>query len=448
MDPLSTALIILAAILVVLASGIWIYVGLILVATFSLMVFGDMPIDRVMNIFGSIILRSSGSWELSAIPLFVWLGELILKTDISVRIFRGLGPFVRLLPGGLIHSNVFGCTIFSAICGSSAATTATVGKITIAELGKKNYRRSLVLGSLAGSGSLGLLIPPSIVMIVYGVLAEVPIDRLFAAGVLPGLFIAGVFSTYVAIVCLISGDREKTPDGTAQIATIPPERDVDEGYSLLDSLRDLAPIVLIITLVLGSIYTGIATPSEAAGIGMLCVLALTALTRTLTWDVFQSSLMASLHTSIMIFTVVIAASLISTALGYLHIPVELANFIVNADISPGQFILLTSVFFVFLGMILDGVSIIVMTLPILFSITQSLGIDPIWFGIYLVIMVEVGQITPPVGFNLMIIHAIDGVPISRMALYALPFCILMCACVAVFYFAPNIVLYLPDTLFN
>lgn len=446
MDPLSTAMIILAAILVVLASGIWIYVGLILVATFSLMVFGDMAIDRVMNIFGSIILRSSGSWELAAIPLFVWLGELILKTDISARIFRGLGPLVRLLPGGLIHSNVLGCTIFSAICGSSAATTATVGKITISELGKNNYRRSLVLGSLAGSGSLGLLIPPSIVMIVYGVLAEVPIDRLFAAGVLPGLFIAGTFSAYVAIICLISGDREKNPENTHQ--TPAPEASIAEGYGWFDSLRDLAPIVVIITLVLGSIYSGIATPSEAAGIGMLCVLALTALTRTLSWDVFQSSLMAALHTSVMIFTVVIAASLISTALGYLHIPVELANFIVSANISPGQFIILTSVFFIFLGMILDGVSIIVMTLPILFSIVQSLGIDPIWFGIYLVIMVEVGQITPPVGFNLMIIHAIDGVPISRMALYALPFCFLMCACVAVFYFAPNIVLYLPNILFN
>lgn len=446
MDPLSTALIILAAILVVLASGIWIYVGLILVATFSLMVLGDMPVDRIMNIFGSIVLRSAGSWELAAIPLFVWLGELILKTDISIRIFRGLGPFVRMLPGGLIHSNVFGCTIFSAICGSSAATTATVGKITITELGKKNYRRSLVLGSLAGSGSLGLLIPPSIVMIVYGVLAEVPIDRLFAAGVLPGLFIAGVFSAYVAICCLVSGDREKPAPGETAAARTEP--DVPEGYSLLDSIRDLAPIVVIITLVLGSIYSGIATPSEAAGIGMLCVLFLTAVTRTLTWEVFHSSLMSTLHTSIMIFTVVIAASLISTALGYLHIPVELANFIVDADISSGQFILLTSIFFIFLGMILDGVSIIVMTLPILFSIVQSLGIDPIWFGIYLVIMVEVGQITPPVGFNLMIIHAIDGVPISRMALYALPFCFLMCACVAVFYFAPNIVLYLPNILFN
>lgn len=446
MDPLSTALIILAAILVVLASGIWIYVGLILVATFSLMVLGDMPIDRIMNIYGSIVLRSAGSWELAAIPLFVWLGELILKTDISIRIFRGLGPFVRMLPGGLIHSNIFGCTIFSAICGSSAATTATVGKITITELGKKNYRRSLVLGSLAGSGSLGLLIPPSIVMIVYGVLAEVPIDRLFAAGVLPGLFIAGVFSAYVGICCLVSGDREKPVAGE----TSPPqtEPDVPDGYGLLDSLRDLAPIIVIITLVLGSIYTGIATPSEAAGIGMLCVLALTVVTRTLTWEIFHSSLMSTLHTSIMIFTVVIAASLISTALGYLHIPADLANFIVDADISPGQFILLTSIFFIFLGMILDGVSIIVMTLPILFSIVQNLGIDPIWFGIYLVIMVEVGQITPPVGFNLMIIHAIDGVPISRMALYALPFCFLMCASVAVFYFAPNIVLYLPNILFN
>ena len=446
MDPLSTALLILAAILVVLASGIWIYVGLILVATFSLMVFGDMPLDRAMNIFGSIILRSSGSWELAAIPLFVWLGELILKTDISARIFRGLSPIVRVLPGGLIHSNVFGCTIFSAICGSSAATTATVGKITIAELGKKNYRRSLVLGSLAGSGSLGLLIPPSIVMIVYGVLAEVPIDRLFAAGVLPGLFIAGMFSVYVAVVCLISGDREKTPTETNVPVT--PDAETVDGYGWFDSLRDLSPILIIITLVLGSIYTGIATPSEAAGIGMLCVLALTAITRTLNWEVFQSSLMAALHTSVMIFTVVIAASLISTALGYLHIPVELANFIVGANISPGEFILLTSIFFIFLGMILDGVSIIVMTLPILFSIVQSLGIDPIWFGIYLVIMVEVGQITPPVGFNLMIIHAIDGVPISRMALYAMPFCILMCACVAVFYFAPSIVLYLPNILFN
>jgi len=446
LDPLTSAAVVLAAILLVLASGIWIYVGLILVAAGSLMFLGHMPLDRVMNIFGSIILRSAGSWELSAIPLFIWIGELILKTDISMRIFRGLAPIVRRLPGGLIHSNVFGCTLFSAICGSSAATTATVGKITITELGNKNYRESLVLGSLAGSGSLGLLIPPSIVMIVYGVLAEVPIDRLFAAGILPGIFIALVFSAYVGIRCLISGDQNAP--GSAQYREVVPVEDPAERYTLWNSVQDLAPIMLIVGLVLGSIYTGVATPSEAAGIGMICVLVLTAATRALTWEVFQSSLMSTLHTSIMIFTVVIAASLISTALGYLHIPIELANYIVGSDMSPGQFILLTSVFFLFLGMILDGVSIIVMTLPILFSIVQGLGIDPIWFGIYLVIMVEVGQITPPVGFNLMIIHSISGVPISRMALYALPFCFLMCLCVAIFYFIPEIVMYLPNTLFN
>ncbi|MFH1804203.1 MAG: TRAP transporter large permease subunit [Pseudomonadota bacterium] len=446
MDPLTSAIIVLAGILLVLASGVWIYVGLILVAAFSLMFLGDMPVDRIMNIFGSIILRSAGSWELSAIPLFIWIGELILKTDISMRIFRGLAPIVGFLPGGLIHSNVFGCTLFSAICGSSAATTATVGKITITELRRENYRESLVLGSLAGSGSLGLLIPPSIVMIVYGVLAEVPIDRLFAAGVLPGLFIAAIFSGYVAIRCLISGD--KNPVAYDQAMLPDAQEKAVEPYTLWNSAKDLAPIVFIVGLVLGSIYTGLATPSEAAGIGMVSVLILTAVTRTLNWDVFQSSLMSTLHTSIMIFSVVIAASLISTALGYLHIPGELANFIVGSDISPGQFLLLTSVFFLFLGMILDGVSIIVMTLPILFSIVQGLGIDPIWFGIYLVIMVEIGQITPPVGFNLMIIHAISGVSISRMALYALPFCVLMCLCVVIFYFLPDIVLYLPNTLFN
>ncbi|OKH86796.1 TRAP transporter large permease [Thalassospira sp. TSL5-1] len=446
MDPLTSAAVILAAILLVLASGIWIYVGLILVAAGSLMFLGDMPLDRVMNIFGSIILRSAGSWELSAIPLFIWIGELILKTDISMRIFRGLAPIVGRLPGGLIHSNVFGCTLFSAICGSSAATTATVGRITITELANKNYRESLVLGSLAGSGSLGLLIPPSIVMIVYGVLAEVPIDRLFAAGILPGVFIALVFSAYVGIRCLISGDQNAP--ASPQYREVVTTAHSDERYTLWNSFQDLAPIMLIVGLVLGSIYTGLATPSEAAGIGMVCVLVLTAVTGALSWEVFQSSLMSTLHTSIMIFTVVIAASLISTALGYLHIPSELANFIVGSDMSAGEFILLTSVFFLFLGMILDGVSIIVMTLPILFSIVQGLGIDPIWFGIYLVIMVEVGQITPPVGFNLMIIHSISGVPISRMALYALPFCMLMCLCVAVFYFVPEIVMYLPNTLFN
>ncbi len=444
MDPLIAAVMILAAILLVLASGIWIFAGLMLVAASSMVLIGDMSLARVTNIFGSIVLRSAGSWELSAIPLFVWMGEMILKTDISIRIFRGLSPIVRYLPGSLIHSNVFGCTLFSAISGSSAATTATVGKITIAELGREKYRKSLVLGSLAGSGSLGLLIPPSIVMIVYGVLAEVPIDRLFAAGILPGIFIAIVFSTYVGINSLIYGEKEKSDSGETDD---PIEADA-APYTLWNSLCDLFPILLLVAVVLGSIYTGLATPSEAAGIGMVSVIVLTAVSRTLSWQVFCDSLMSTLHTSVMIFTVVIAASFMSTALGYLHIPIELANFIVGADISPGLFILLMSVFFVFLGMILDGVSIIVMSLPILFSVVQGLGIDPIWFGIYLVIMVEIGQITPPVGFNLMIIHAISGTPISRMALYALPFCALMCFSVLIFYLFPQIVLFLPNALFN
>ncbi|WP_245759291.1 TRAP transporter large permease [Tranquillimonas alkanivorans] len=425
-----------------LVSGIWIYASLILVAVLSLMFIGDMNFGRVTDIFGSITLRSSGSWELSAIPLFVWMGELILLTDISSRIFRGLAPLVRRLPGGLVHSNVFGCTLFSAICGSSAATTATVGKITITELRKNSYHDSLILGSLAGSGSLGLLIPPSIVMIVYGVLAEVPVDRLFAAGVLPGLLLGFLFSLYIGANSLIRGGRSTQ---AAPLETVSEDR---AGYTLFNSLLDLLPIAIIIGIVLGSIYTGVATPSEAAAIGTLSVLVLTVVTGAMNWSVFHKSLMSALYTSTMIFAVVVAASLISTALGYLHIPINLANMIVESNLTPGQFILIISVFFIFLGMILDGISIVVMSLPILFPIVTAMGIDPIWFGIYLVIMVELGQITPPVGFNLMIIHGMSGAPISKVAVYALPFCGLMCLGVLILYMAPAIVLYLPQYLFG
>lgn len=443
MGTVGEALIILSAILIILGSGVWIYAGLILVSVFSLMVLGDMNLQRVTSIFGSILMRSASSWELAAIPLFVWMGELILKTDLSTRIFRGLRPLVSKLPGGLLHSNVFGCTIFSAISGSSAATTATVGSITINELRKHNYKDSLMIGSLAGSGSLGLLIPPSIVMIVYGVLAEVPIDRLFAAGILPGLLLAGIFSLYVGTYSLIKGDKNDEP----HVKTDQKE-DQQENYSLLDSFKDLSPVVAIVVLVLGSIYTGLATPSEAAGIGLFSVLIITYLMKSLTWQGFLSSLMSSLQTTIMIFSVIIAASLLTTTLGYLHVPLNLANAVAESDITAGQFIIIISLMFLFLGMILDGVSVIVISLPLLFPMVITLGIDPIWFGIYLVIMVEVGQITPPIGFNLMIIQSISGTPLQRVALYSLPFCILMLIGVAILYFLPEIVLFLPELLFG
>jgi tripartite ATP-independent transporter DctM subunit len=436
MESLFIAFIVLLLVIFYLGLGVWVFAGLLLVSTTALVLLVDMDLHRIGTIMSPLVIRSSTAWELSAIPMFIWMGEIMLRTDISDRLFKGLSPLTYHLPGRLLHTNIAGSALFAAVSGSSAATTATVGKITMSELSKRNYAKSLVYGSLAGAGSLGLLIPPSIVMIVYGVLAEVSVARLFAAGVFPGLMLAGLYALYVGTVSLAQPDM------------VPAEEDPPGWRDMVLGLWNLIPIAILIFIVLGSIYSGIATPSEAAAVGVVTTIALTLLTGQFGFKLAVESIISSVQTSCMIAVILIAAGFLSTAMGFLHVPQDVATAIASFDLTPYQLIAVLAVFYVILGMFLEGISITVMSLPITLPLIISAGFDPIWFGVFLVIMVELAQITPPIGFNLFIIQGLTNTPILRVALYAAPFFVLMCIGAALITVFPEIALWLPQVLFE
>lgn len=311
MEMLLTTLGVVALIFVVLSLGTWVFAGLVTVSILSLFLLGDFELQRIGVTLTRIIFRAGNAWELSAIPLFILMGELIFRSDISERLFRGLEPLASRIPGGILHTNIFGCTLFAAVSGSSSATTATVGKITTRELQQRGYDRRLSIGSLAGAGSLGLLIPPSIVMIVYGVQAEVSISKLFMAGVLPGLLIACLYSGYLCTQALLHPEK------------VPREQGSSIGW--LQSLRLLSPVLGLILVVIGSIYTGLATPSEAAAVGVGAALLLLLVERQLNWQLFTEALSATVISSVMVCSILVCAALLSTTVGYLHIPQELAR---------------------------------------------------------------------------------------------------------------------------
>nr|WP_321460503.1 TRAP transporter large permease subunit [uncultured Vibrio sp.] len=430
MDIVFTSLGVIAILLVVLGSGIWVFAGLAIVAFSSLVVFAGMPIDRVGAILSRILFRAGNSWELSAIPLFIFMGELIFRSDISKRLFKGLEPWTRIIPGGILHTNVVGCALFAAVSGSSSATTATIGKITTSELQKRGYDRQLSIGSLAGAGSLGLLIPPSIVMIVYGIQAEVSISKLFMAGILPGVLIAFLYSGYLMI-------RTSMRPHLA-----PKETDCD--ITLFQSLGYLLPIILLIVVVLGAIYSGIATPSEAAAVGVFATLILLLVEKQLNINVIISSLVATIQSSTMVCSIMVSAAMLSTAMGYLHLPSELAGWIAENQFSPAMLLIALALFYIVLGLFLDGISITVMSLPITLPIIVQAGYDPLWFGVFLVIMVELGQITPPVGFNLFVLQGLTGEKIGQVAKASFPFFLLMCMAALIICVVPEIALWLPN----
>lgn len=432
MDILLTAAGVIGLILVVLGLGVWVFSGLAIVALLSLVMIGDVNLHRAGFILSRIIFRAGNSWELSAIPLFILMGELIFRSDISDRLFKGLEPWTKKIPGGILHTNVFGCALFAAVSGSSAATTATVGKITTTELKKRGYDRNLSIGSLAGAGSLGLLIPPSLVMIVYGIQSEVSISKLFMAGILPGILIAALYSGYLILRAL------KNP------SLCPPEN--QSTISKLRSIALLMPVISLIVIVMGAIYTGIATPSEAAAVGVLATLLILLKERQLTFSMFREALMATLLSSTMVCSILVTAALLSTAMGFLHLPSELASYIASLQLSPAWLLLALAIFYIVLGLFLDGISITVMSLPITLPIVVQAGFDPLWFGVFLVILIELGQITPPVGFNLFVLQGLTGEKIGKVAKASFPFFVLMCIAAFILCIIPDIALWLPNLL--
>jgi tripartite ATP-independent transporter DctM subunit len=431
MTDIEATVVLIVALFLFLGTGIWIGLSLLGVALAGMWLFTTRPAGDAM---ATTIFGAASSWTLTALPLFIWMGEILFRTRLSQDMFRGLAPWLSRLPGRLVHTNVIGCAIFAAISGSSAATCATIGKMTIPELKKRGYPDNIALGSLAGSGTLGLLIPPSIIMIVYGVAAEVSIAKLFIAGVIPGIMLAALFMSYVAGWSLLN--RSKIP---------PNDITMSFGQKLWES-RHLIPVVLLIAVVLGSIYTGVATATESAALGVVGALVLSAVQGSLNWATFRDSLMGATRTSCMIALILAGSSFLSLAMGFTGLPRHLAEWIASLHLSPGLLILALTIFFMILGCFIDGISMVVLTIAILLPVVQQAGFDLIWFGIFVVLVVEMAQITPPVGFNLFVLQGMTGYSIFYIGRIAFPYFLLMVIAVAITYFVPEVVNYLPSQM--
>ena len=413
---------------IVLGSGLWIGLSLLGVAVIAMEMFTQRPVGDAMLL---TIWGSTSSWTLTALPLFLWMGEILFRSTLSEGLFKGLAPWLDKLPGRLLHVNVIGSTIFAAVSGSSAATCATIGKISLPELKKRGYPDDISIGTLAGASTLGLLIPPSIIMIVYGVAANVSIAKLFIAGVIPGLVLAALFSGYIIVWALFN--KDKVP---------PADMAMSFGQKLYAS-RHLIPVVSLIALVLGSIYSGVATATEAAALGVGGSLILSGLERTLTWSTFKSGLTAACRVYCMIGLILAGAAFLTLAMGFIGLPRHLAEFIGALNLSPFMLIVMLVGFFIVLGCFLDGISMVVLTMSILLPTVEKAGFDLIWFGIFIVLVVEMAQITPPVGFNLFVLQGLTKKQLTYLARVALPFFLVMVFMVMLTYFVPDIVLWMP-----
>ncbi|CAM4175770.1 TRAP transporter large permease [Bordetella tumbae] len=429
MNEVLVITLLVVSIFALLGCGVWVGLTLAGTAWIGMEIFSSRPAGDAMAV---TIWGAASSWTLTALPLFLWMGEILFRTRLSEDLFKGLAPWLNRLPGRLLHTNVIGCAIFAAVSGSSAATCATVGKMTIPELKRRGYPESKVLGTLSGAGTLGLLIPPSIIMIVYGVAADVSIARLFIAGIVPGIMLAALFMGYIAWWAI--RNPKEVPAS-------------DEHMTLRQKLyqsRHLIPVLLLIAAVLGSIYTGIATATEAAAIGVVGALILSALQGSLNKDSFWQSLMGATRLYCMIALILAGAQFLTLSMGYIGLPRALAEWIGGLGLSQFGLIMALMVFFVVLGCFLDGISIVVLTMGVLLPTVQAAGIDLIWFGIFVVFVVEMAQITPPVGFNLFVLSGMTGRELPYIAKASLPMFFLMILAVLLLYVVPGIATWLPQ----
>jgi C4-dicarboxylate transporter, DctM subunit len=427
MDALITTLLIVA-LFALLGSGVWIGLALAGVAWIGMTLFSSRPAGDAMAV---TIWGTASSWTLTALPLFVWMGEILFRTRLSEDMFKGLAPWLERVPGRLLHTNIIGCTIFAAVSGSSAATCATIGKMTLPELARRGYPDGITIGSLAGAGTLGLLIPPSIIMIVYGVSANVSIAQLFIAGIVPGVLLGVLFSGYIVVWALVN--PQLVPAATERTTF---------GQKLHAS-RHLIPVVLLIALVLGSIYTGVATATEAAAFGVVGSFVLSAAQGSLGWRTFRDSLLGATRLYCMIALILSGAAFLTLAMGYIGLPRELAEWIATLGLSPFALIVALAIFYIILGCFLDGISMVVLTMGVILPTVEKAGIDLLWFGIFVVLVVEMAQITPPVGFNLFVLQGMTNRQITWIARHALPMFFLMCAAVLAIWFFPSLVTLLP-----
>lgn len=431
MEAVGIGLILLVCLFGFLGLGVWVAVSLTAVGYLGLAVFTNTPPGITM---ANQVWSNTASWTLTALPLFIWMGDILLRSRVSSDLFKGLAPWMQGLPGQLLHVNVFGSGIFAAFSGSSSATCAMVGKVSLPELDARGYPPNIGIGSLAGASTLGLLVPPSIIMIVYGVAADVSIAKLFVAGILPGLILMAIFSGYIVVWSLLNRRR------------LPREAGAISLFERIKMGRHMLPALLLILIVIGSIYGGYATPTEAAALGVVGALFLSALSGSLTWQSFADGVKGAMVTSTMILFIVAGAAFLTAALGFTGVPRALVAWVSDMGLSATGLLIVLTIVFMVLGCFIDGISIVVLTAAVLLPLVQAAGIDLLWFGIYLVVVVEMSMITPPVGFNLFVLQGLTGRPIGAIALATLPFFLLMVLAVALLMVFPGIAMLLPSLM--
>ncbi len=431
MENLSIIMLFLFVLFLLLGTGVWVGLALMGVAWVGMELFTSRPVGDVMI---TTIWSHSSSWTLTALPLFIWMGEILYRTRLSEDMFKGLAPWMARLPGGLVHTNIVGCTIFAAVSGSSAATLTTVGKMSIPELRKRNYPETMVIGTLTGAATLGLMIPPSLTLIVYGVTINESITKLFFAGILPGLVLALMFMAYVAVYSKVSSNWQPNEE---------PRLPFSEK---LRNSRFLLPVIVLILIVIGSMYLGYATATEAAAFGVIGGLVLAASQGSLTWHTFTASLMGATRTSAMIALILAGAGFLSLSMGFTGLPRGLANLIAGFELSTFELLMVLLVFYIILGCFLDGISSVVLTMAVVEPMILDAGIDLIWFGIFIVVVVEMAQITPPIGFNLFVMQGMTNHEMNFVAKAAIPMFLIMVLMVFVLIMFPELATYLPNNL--
>ncbi|RCV86705.1 TRAP transporter large permease [Billgrantia montanilacus] len=417
-----------------LGSGVWIAFALIGTAWVALAFFSPFAPGPIL---ASDFWGASYGWDLTALPMFIWMGEILFRSGLADSMFRGLSPWLNRLPGRLLHTNIIGSGMFAAVCGSSAATCATVGKMTLPELERRGYDSGMAIGTLASASTLGLLIPPSIVLIVYGVVTEQSISRLFMAGIGPGLLILALFMSYLILWSLLKGNREGLTGKD------------ESSMPLAEKLRhtlSLIPVLLLIGGIIVSIYGGLASPTEAAAVGVVLSIAIARWTGSFGLATFKASLFAAVRTACMIAFIIAGASFLTSAMGFTQVPMQLAQAIGEMGLSPTMLLVALTLLLLIMGCFLDGISLILLVTAILMPLVSAAGFDLIWFGIYLVVVVEMSQITPPVGFNLFVIQGLTGKDIITITKATLPFFLLMLASIALLHIFPEIALYLPQAM--
>ncbi|MCC4243059.1 TRAP transporter large permease [Stappia indica] len=431
METLAPIILFLFVLFLLLGTGVWVGLALLGVAFVGMELFTSRPAGDAMI---TVIWAASSSWTLTALPLFIWMGEILYRTRLSEDMFRGLAPWMARLPGGLLHTNVVGCTVFAAVSGSSAATLTTVGKMSVPELRKRDYPEKMVIGTLAGAATLGLMIPPSLTLIVYGVTINESITKLFMAGILPGLVLAGLFMGYIAVYAKLSKNYKPQPE---------PQMTFREK---LANSRFLLPVIALIIVVIGSMYTGLATATEAAALGVIGSLALAAGQGSLTWKTFGESLMGATRTSAMVALILAGAAFLSLSMGFTGLPRALAAWIADMQLSRFELLMALLVFYIVIGCFLDGISSVVLTMAVVEPMVRAAGIDAIWFGIFVVVVVEMAQITPPIGFNLFVLQGMTRHEMTYIARAALPMFALMVVMVFILIAFPELATWLPENM--